>query len=74
MLDIKAIRANPERFEQELQKRNINGILEQFLQLDEKRRKALTRVEELKKFRNLTSQEVGRLKKNNQNPDELWPS
>jgi seryl-tRNA synthetase len=71
LLDIKAIRANPEKFEQELQKRNINGILEQFLQLDEKRRKVLTRAEELKKFRNLTSQEVGRLKKNNQNPDEL---
>ncbi|NLG33705.1 MAG: serine--tRNA ligase, partial [Syntrophomonadaceae bacterium] len=71
MLDIKAIRANPERFEQELKKRNMDGTLEQFMQLDEKRRKALTRVEELKKFRNLTSQEVGRLKKNNRNPDEL---
>lgn len=68
MLDIKAIRANPERFEQELKKRNMDGTLEQFLQLDEKRRKALTRVEELKKFRNLTSQEVGRLKKKQPKP------
>lgn len=71
MLDAKMIRANPEKVEAALQKRNITGALDNFLSLDEQRRNLLTRVEEIKSFRNKSSQEVGALKKQGQNADEL---
>lgn len=71
MLDAKLIRANPERVENALRKRNLSGALDQFLQLDEKRRQLLAQVEELKNFRNTSSQEVGRMKKEGQDPAQL---
>ena len=71
MLDAKMIRANPEKVEAALQKRNLPGALDNFLSLDEQRRNLLTRVEEIKSFRNKASQEVGALKKQGQNADEL---
>lgn len=63
MLDAKLIRANPSAVEKELQKRNIKGALDKYLLLDDKRRSLLLRVEELKNFRNTSSQEVGKIKK-----------
>ena len=71
MLDAKMIRANPQRVENALKNRNMPGALDKFLGLDEKRRELLTRVEEMKSFRNRTSQEVGLMKKNGQDPKEL---
>lgn len=71
MLDAKMIRANPEKVEAALQKRNMPGALDNFLSLDNQRRHLLTRVEEIKSFRNKASQEVGALKKQGQNADEL---
>ncbi len=71
MLDARQIRANPEYIRAQLEKRNITGVLEGFLLLDEKRRDILGRVEELKSFRNSASQEVGRKKKEGQEPLEL---
>ncbi len=71
MLDAKMIRANHETVEQALRNRNMPGALDNFLRLDEERRKLLTRVEEIKSFRNKASQEVGALKKQGQNADEL---
>lgn len=71
MLDAKMIRANPEKVEAALEKRNMPGALNNFLSLDEQRRNLLTRVEEIKSFRNKASQEVGALKKQGQNADEL---
>lgn len=71
MLDARLIRANPEKVEQELQKRNLSGTLDRFLLLDEERRRILGRAEELKNFRNTASQEVGKLKKEGKSADEL---
>ena len=63
MLDAKMIRANPEMVEAALQNRKLPGALNKFLKLDEQRRDFLGQVEEIKKFRNQASQEVGKLKK-----------
>jgi len=71
MLDAKMIRANPEMVEASLQNRNMPGALYNFLKLDEQRRNLLSQVEEIKKFRNQASQEVGKLKKQGLNPEEL---
>lgn len=71
MLDAKLIRANPQLVEEALSKRGLNNVLDKFLQLDEKRRGILTEVEELKNFRNTSSQEVARMKKAGQDPVQL---
>lgn len=71
MLDARMIRANPDQVNEQLKKRNLSGALDQFLSLDEERRSLLSRVEELKNFRNTTSQQVGKLKKEGQDPAEL---
>jgi len=71
MLDAKMIRANPEKVKQELQKRNLSCVLDDFLLLDEKRRSILTQVEEMKSFRNSSSHEVGRMKKEGKDPSDL---
>lgn len=71
MLDIKYIRSHPEQVEEALKKRNLVGALDQFLELDRQWRKILVQVEDLKKFRNNASQEVGKLKKAGQDAGEL---
>jgi len=71
MLDAKLIRANPDKVKEQLQKRNTSGGIDKFLVLDEERRSIISRVEELKNFRNTASQEVGRMKKAGENPEEL---
>ena len=71
MLDAKMIRANPDQIEAALQARNLPGALGNFLILDEQRRSLLGQVEEIKQFRNQASQEVGRIKKQGQDPVEL---
>lgn len=71
MLDAKMIRANPEAVEAALRNRNLSGALDNFLNLDEQRRSLLGQVEEIKKFRNQASQEVGKLKKQGLEPMEL---
>ena len=71
MLDAKMIRGNHEKVEQAMRSRNMPGALDNFLRLDEERRKLLTEVEAGKSYRNKASQEVGELKKKGQNADEL---
>jgi len=71
MLDAKMIRANPDQIGAALQARNLPGALGNFLILDEQRRSLLGQVEEIKQFRNQASQEVGRIKKQGQDPVEL---
>lgn len=71
MLDAKLIRANPDQVEAALRKRGLSGALDRYLQLDERRRQILLQVEELKNFRNTSSQEVGKLKKAGQDASEL---
>ncbi|MGI5911958.1 MAG: serine--tRNA ligase [Syntrophomonadaceae bacterium] len=71
MLDARKIRANPQAVARELEKRKLKGIFDKFLILDEKRRSLLGQVEELKNFRNTSSQSVGKMKKEGLDPSEL---
>lgn len=71
MLDAKLIRANPDRIKEQLHKRNTSIAIDSFITMDEERRLIIGKVEELKKFRNTASQEVGRRKKAGEDPAEL---
>ncbi len=62
MLDIKLLRTNPDVVEQALKGRNSDLDLKPFFVLDEERRQKLVVVEQLKNKRNVVSEEVGRLK------------
>lgn len=71
MLDAKMVRAQPEMIETALRNRNQIGLLENFLTLDNQRRTLLVEAEEIKKFRNEASQEVGRQMKQGLTSDDL---
>lgn len=71
MLDPRLVRANPEMVEKALSARGIQGGLDQFLKLDKERRACQVRADELKNFRNQASVEVGRLKKEGKDTNEL---
>ncbi|WP_031516367.1 serine--tRNA ligase [Desulfofalx alkaliphila] len=71
MLDIKLVRSNPDMVREALENRAVNMSLDEFLNLDEKRREKLVEVEQLKNKRNVVSQEVGRLKKSGQPAEDL---
>lgn len=66
MLDIKLVRNDPAKVREAMAKRGANVPLDQFLALDEERRKKLVEVEQLKNRRNVVSKEVGRLKSQGQ--------
>jgi seryl-tRNA synthetase len=63
MLDIKFVRDNPGRVSQMLCDRQVDLDLKPFLDLDEERRRILREVEELKRRRNLASEEIARIRK-----------
>ncbi len=63
MLDIRFIRRNPDVVKTALEQRGIELDLEPLLALDEERRQAIQRGEDLKNKRNTVSKELGRLKK-----------
>lgn len=65
MLDLKWIRENPDLVRQALKAKNSDFDLDTLLTLDQKRRSALQEVEELKRQRNETNDQVTRLKKEN---------
>lgn len=69
MLDIKAIRENPEFFRAALLKRNQATNLDTLLELDVQRRNTLRKVEDLKAERNKVSEEISLLKKKKENAD-----
>jgi len=71
MLDLKFVRNNPEVVKTALQKRRSSISLDPFLELDERRRKKLVKVEKLKNKRNVVSEEIGRLKKAGQLAENL---
>jgi seryl-tRNA synthetase len=71
MLDIKLVRSDPEKVLTGMKKRNAKVPLDEFLKLDEERRKKLTEVEQLKNRRNTVSKEVGRLKAQGRDAAEL---
>lgn len=64
MLDIKKIRMEQENVKNALKKRNFDAaIIDQVIELDEKRRKMLTDVEQKKNKQNQVSKEIPKLKK-----------
>lgn len=72
MLDIKFVRNNPEIVKESLRKRNSSTeIVDEFLAVDEERRKRIFLTEEYKSKRNSVSEQIGTLKKAGQNADEL---
>lgn len=63
MLDIKAIRSNPEILKEALRKRRAKYDIDNFLSLDEKRRELLVKVEQLKSKQNSDSKLIPQYKK-----------
>ncbi len=69
MHDIKAIRDNPQAFDEGLKRRGIHGdgegrfSSEAILKLDEARRAHVTRLQEVQARRNAASKEIGAAKK-----------
>jgi seryl-tRNA synthetase len=63
MLDINLIREQPDLVRRAMRDRQLDdGAVEAILQLDEKRRALLTRVEAMKAERNAVSKEIGQMK------------
>ena len=71
MLDLKFVRQNRELVEDALRRRNVNRDLNHFAEIDEKRRVALARMEEMKAKNNAVSKEVGKRKKAGEDADDL---
>jgi len=71
MHDIKFIRQNPELFDAGMAKRGLSAQSAKILELDEKRRKSLTEIQELQKKKNELAKAVGLAKKNGENADVI---
>ena len=71
MLDIKFIRNNIEKVEAMLKARNVDFNLDEFKELEKKRRELITEVENLKAERNRRSKEIGKLKKEGKLTDDI---
>lgn len=63
MLDIKRLREEPEEVRKALERRNIEAPLDEFIELDKKRREIIVEAEEKKALRNRVSDEIASLKK-----------
>ncbi len=62
MHDIRAIRDDPERFDQGVALRGLSPMSSELLALDEKRRSVVTQVQDLQNRRNAASKEIGMAK------------
>ncbi|MHB1127308.1 MAG: serine--tRNA ligase [Bacillota bacterium] len=71
MLDAKWVRANPDLVAEALRNRNQTTGMHQFVELDTRRRELLVRVEGLKNHRNTVSEEIGRMKKNGLQAEDM---
>ena len=69
MLDMQFVRENPELVMDAMRKRNANVNLDEFLELEKKRRELTLQVEALKSQRNAASQEIGKMKKAGESAD-----
>ena len=63
MLDIKRLRNEPDEIMKALQRRGIDAPLDEFAELDRKRRKIIVEVEDKKALRNQVSDEIASSKK-----------
>lgn len=73
MLDMKAIRQNPEQIKQAMKNRNMNldQAVDDILLIDQQRRALMQQSDELKAEQNKASKEIPALKKQGQSVDEL---
>ncbi len=71
MLDIRAIRSNPEEIKRKLSRRGQEFRIDEVLKLDEQRRQVIYEVEELKSRKNKVSEEVAKLKKAKQDAEAV---
>ena len=62
MLDLKAIRDNPQDFDSAMARRGLDAQSPAILQLDEERRSVQTELQQLQQERNETSKEIGKIK------------
>ncbi len=63
MLEMRFVRENPEKIRKAMQDKGEEAALDEFLELDKRRRDMLQELESLKNRRNTISREVGKLKK-----------
>jgi seryl-tRNA synthetase len=70
MLDIKFIRENPDLVKESLKNRNLKLSLDNLISLDERRRKILAEVEELRAKKNKANDEISVLLKEKKNPKD----
>lgn len=71
MLDLKFIRENPDRVRNALKNRGMDTkILDDLLNIDIERREILQELENLRRHRNILSEEVGKLIQKKENPQE----
>jgi seryl-tRNA synthetase len=59
LLDVRAVREDPEPFRAGLARRNLEGAVDELLALDERRRELTARVEELRAEQNRASKAIG---------------
>lgn len=71
MLDIKLIRENPEKINELLKRRNPELSIDEILLIDAERRSVQTQADELRAERKRISQQIGELKKNGENTDQI---
>lgn len=71
MLDLKFIRENPDLVREAIKNKNEKDNLDELLQLDEKRRKILKIVEDLKAQKNQASKEISKLKREGKDASEI---
>lgn len=72
MHDLRAIRENPETFDAAMKSRGLGSSLSsEILALDEDRRGAQTRMQEMQSRRNTVSKEVGKRKSKGEDADDL---
>ncbi|SNX53808.1 serine--tRNA ligase [Thermoanaerobacterium sp. RBIITD] len=71
MLDIKRIRNNPEEVKRAIELKKENSNIDEFLEVDEKRRELLKELESLKNTRNKESENIAKLKREGKDADDL---
>src|SRR4030043_2087371 len=71
MLNPKLLRESPDLIRQALKRRDDNFDLDKIIDLDQRRRQFITRIQDLKKQRNEISEQVGKLKKQSMNADKM---
>ncbi|ADL67625.1 seryl-tRNA synthetase [Thermoanaerobacterium thermosaccharolyticum DSM 571] len=71
MLDIKRIRNNPDEVKKAIELKKENSNIDEFLEIDEKRRGILKELESLKNTRNKESENIAKLKREGKDAEEL---